>query len=227
MKHKKVTLAALALALAIGGATVGMKIAAATEKAGGTPPKPAGPIRRAYWRALGIKTAPLQLTVVDAKTMKGIPGAGCTIGETGDRIETDQKGIAPIIDAPVFRNPRLEQMLAELHGQLTVLCYKNGYRDSIYSGVRMHEGNTTETQVWMYPIGVGDRRIEPTVYQVPIHRLWRIQLADKYRLRDEGEGPERPELTRPERGQVAPQEPLGPGIQSPFRRPEPPSAAPR
>ncbi|HYF90864.1 MAG TPA: hypothetical protein VD969_01320 [Symbiobacteriaceae bacterium] len=226
MKHRKWIAAALALALTAGGTVLGMKIAAATEGAGGTPPR-VGPVRRAYWRALGIKTAPLQLRVVDAISQKGIPGAGCTIGETGDRIETDAEGIAPTIDAPVFRNPRLEQMLAELHGQLTVLCYKNGYRDSIYMGVRMHEGTTTETEVWMYPVGAGDRRVEPTLYQVPIHRLWRIQLADKYRLREEGEGPERPQLSRPDVGQVAPQEAQGYGVQSPLRTPEPPTGAPR
>jgi hypothetical protein len=153
--------------------------------------------------------------VVDATTMKGINGAGCTIGETGDRVETDAQGMAPAIDAPIFRNPRLEQMLAELHGQLVVLCYKNGYRDSIYMGVRMHENTTTETEVWMYPYGPRDRRIEPTLYQVPIHRVWRIELADKYRLREEGEGPERPQLTRPDMGQVPPQTPEGLGVQTP------------
>ncbi|HWI52208.1 MAG TPA: hypothetical protein VNT01_08700 [Symbiobacteriaceae bacterium] len=226
MKHKRWITAALALALTAGGMKLGMQIAAATEGAGGTPPK-AGILRRTYWKALGIKTAPLQLRVIDATTTKGIDGAGCTVAETGDRIETDQKGIAPTIQAPVFRDPRLEQMLAELHGQLTVLCYKNGYRDSVYMGVRMHEGTTTQTEVWMYPVGVGDRRIEPTFYEVPIHRLWRIQLADKYRLREEGEGPESPNLSRPDVGQVAPQEAEGYGVQSPLRAPEPPTGAPR
>lgn len=226
MKHKKWIVAALALGLTVTGMKLGMKIAAATEGAGGTPPK-AGPLRRAYWRALGIKTAPLQLRVIDATTLKGIDGAGCTIGETGDRIETDAKGIAPIINAPVFRDPRLEQMLAELHGQLTVLCYKDGYRDSIYMGVRMHENVTTESEIWMYPAGAADRRIEPTIYQVPIHRLWRIQLADKYRLYEEGEGPERPELNKPDVGQVAPQNAQGYGVQSPLRPAAPPAGAPR
>lgn len=227
MKHKKWMVAALALALTAGGMQLGMKYAAATEGAGGTPPR-VGALRRAYWRALGIKTAPLKIRVMDAITLKGIDGAGCTIGETGDRIETDRQGIAPEIQAPVFRDPRLEQMLAELHGQLTVLCYKNGYRDSVYMGVRMHEGSTTETEVWMYPVGQGDRRVEPTLYQVPIHRLWRIQLADKYRLREEGEGNERPQLSRPDTGQAAPQEAQGYGVQTPLRQAPPqPDGAPR
>ncbi|HLN62011.1 MAG TPA: hypothetical protein VK464_10720 [Symbiobacteriaceae bacterium] len=213
MKRRKVIATALALVLA--GSVVGYQVSNAAEKAAGTTPPKAGPLRRAYWKALGIKTAPLKLRVVDATTMKGINGAGCTIGETGDRVETDAQGMAPAIDAPIFRNPRLEQMLAELHGQLVVLCYKNGYRDSIYMGVRMHENTTTETEVWMYPYGPRDRRIEPTLYQVPIHRVWRIELADKYRLREEGEGPERPQLTRPDMGQVPPQTPEGLGVQTP------------
>jgi hypothetical protein len=218
MNRRKVVAAALALVLA--GGVAGYKVSNAAERAGGTPPK-AGPLRRAYWKALGIKTAQLQIRVVDATTQRGIPGAGCTIGETGDRVETDANGVAPTIDAPVFRNPRLEQMLAELHGQLTLLCYKNGYRDSIYMGVRMHDGLVTEPEVWMYAVGPGDRRIEPTLYQVPIHRVWRIELADKYRLFEEGEGPERPQLNRPDVGQAAPQQPQGGGIQTP------PMAGPR
>jgi len=175
---------------------------------------------------LGIRTAPLKLRVVDAMTMKPIPGAGCTIAETGDRVETNDEGVAPTIDAPAFRNPRLEELLAELHGQLTVLCYKTGYRDAVYMGVRMHPPAVTETEVWMYPVGPQDRRIEPTLYQVPIHRIWLIQLTDKYRLREEGEGPERPELTRPDVG-PAPQGTMGSGVQTPIRQqPAPPGSAP-
>lgn len=214
MKRARLVAAGLVLALVSGA--LGAHVARAQN--GSTPPAPAGPMRRLYWRALGIRSAPLQLRVVDAHTMKGIPGAGCVVAETGDRVETDENGVAPVINAPIFRHPRLEQMLAELHGQLTVICYKNGYRDAIYMGVRMHEGTMTETEVWMYPIGRGDRRIEPTFYQVPIHRLFQIQLADRYRLRDEGEGPERPELTRPDEG-PAPQESMGLGRQSPLREP--------
>ncbi len=209
--------------------SVGYGVSEATEKAraGGKPPAPAGMLRRAYWRAMGIKTAELKLRVVDATTQKGINGAGCTVGETGDRIETDEKGNAPVIDAPIFRNPRLERMLAELHGQLTVLCYKNGYRDAIYMGVRMHEGSVTQTEVWMYPVGPRDRRIEPTLYQVPIHRIWQIQLADKYRLYEQGEGPESPKLTRPGVNEPTPQRPQGGGIQTPpFTAPPPGTPAP-
>jgi hypothetical protein len=215
MKLKRMKWIAAVLAMVIAAGVVGYKVSDASEGAG-APPPPAGPLRRAYWRALGIKTAPLVLRTVDANTQKAIPGAGCVITETGDRVETDANGVAKPIDAPIFRNPRLEQMLAELHGQLNVICYKNGYRDSIYMGVRMHEGATTETEVWMYPFGVGDRRIEPTIYQMPIHRIWRIELADKYRLRDEGEGRESPKLTRPQEGRVAPQEPMGLGLQTPI-----------
>lgn len=208
-----------ALLLAAAGGSVAYQASAAE---GQQAPASAqiGPLKKAYWRALGIKTAPLRLRVVDAHTRKGIPGAGCIVGETRQRIETDAKGVAPVIDAPIFRHPRLEEQLAQLHGQLTVLCYKNGYRDSVYIGVRMHEGVATEPEIWMYPIGTGDRRIEPTLYQMPVHRIWLIQLADKYRLREEGEGPESPALTRPKEP-PAPQETLGGYPQTPIR-PGPP-----
>ncbi|MGE5672616.1 MAG: hypothetical protein ACM3XM_01840 [Mycobacterium leprae] len=181
------------------------------------PPPPTSAARRAYWRALGIKTARLQLRTLSATTQQPIPGAGCVVAETRDRIETDAHGYGPVMYEPVFRNPRLEQLMAELHGQLTVICYKKGYRDAVYAGVRMHPGVIAKTDVWMYPVGYGDKRIEPTLYQVPIHRLWLISLTDKYRLTpEEGEGAESPNLTRPTEG-VAPQEPLGEGVETPIR----------
>lgn len=209
---KKKAWIAAALALAVTGGAVGYSVTDASE--GAKPPAPAGTMRRMYWKALGIKSGKLRISTVDATTQKPIPGAGCVIGETGDRVETAANGVAPTIDAPVFRNPRLEEMLAELHGALTIMCYKNGYRDAISMGVRTFEGVTTTPEIWMYPIGAGDRRIEPTLYHHPEQRVWLIELADKYRLRDQGQGPERPELTRPNAG-VAPQSSEGAGVQTP------------
>jgi hypothetical protein len=203
--------AAAALTVLVAGGLVGYPRAVASS---GADMKPTGAMRRTLWRMTGTKTGQLQLQVVDAVTNQGIPGAGCVVAETKDRVETNAKGVAPVLQEPVFRNPRLEELLAELHGQLNVICYKKGYRDSIYVGVRMHEGATTNTAVWMYPIGYGDTRVEPTSYQMDLHRLWMIQLADKYRLHDEGEGPERPDLSRPKQG-PAPQLPQGGGTQTP------------
>lgn len=223
MKRRKWIAAGLALLVVSGLIGFGVTEAAEQGKATGKPPAPVGALRRAYWRAMGIKTAKLKIRVVDIVTYKGIDGAGCVVGETGDRIETDARGNAPEIDAPIFRHPRLEEMLAELHGQLTVMCYKNGYRDAIYMGVRMHEGSVTEPTVMMTPISQSDRRIEPTLFQMPIHRIWRIQLVDKYRLFEEGEGPESPKLSRPDTGVADPQEPIGPYPQTPpIKNPPPP-----
>lgn len=219
MKRWKWLTAALALVFTLGA--VGYGVTDAAEGQGQEAPPRAGAMRRAYWRALGIRTTKLQLKVVDAFTQKGIPGAGCVIGETGDRVETNANGVAPVIDAPVFRHPRLEQMLAEIHGALTILCYKNGYRDAIYMGLRMYENVTAMPEIWMTPFGRRDRRIEPTLYHQGVHRIWQIQLADKYRLLDQGEGPERPALSNPEAG-PAPAIPMGREPQTPLRTDPPP-----
>jgi hypothetical protein len=191
----------------------------AAEATNGEPPAAAGPLKRAYWRALGIRSTQMQIRVMDATTMKGIPGAGCVVAETGDRVETNEKGVAPVIEVPVFRHPRLDEILAELHGALTLLCYKNGYRDAVAVGARTYENTRAEPEVWMYPAGPDDRRVEPTLHTFEAHRVWKIQLADKFRLREEGEGPERPQLTNPKAG-VAPQTTIGGGVQTaPFRGP--------
>lgn len=145
------------------------------------------------WGYIGRKTAKLRVHVIDGRTMKPLAGAEVVIIETEQRVTTDEKGYTPWIDAPVLRNPKYRPFVAELHGQLGCIVYKNGYRDSIHLGIRMHEGIEQETTVWMYQIGPGDRRIEPTLYQEPYHHIWLIQLADRFRQKSQiGEGPERP-----------------------------------
>lgn len=210
MRHRR-WLAGTLLAAVAGGLLAATAFAQQPGAAG----RPS-PWLRAYWRALGIRTAPLRLTVVDSHTMNGLAGAACVVAETGQRVETDERGAAPEVQVPVLRNPRLEELVAQIHGQLTVICYKEGYRDAIYMGVPVYPDETTETQVWMVPYGPGDTRIEPTLYQAPVHRLHLIQLADKFRLREQGEGPERPQLSRPG-AQPAPQEAMGGGVQTPLR----------
>ncbi|MFB5190435.1 hypothetical protein [Alicyclobacillus fastidiosus] len=149
-----------------------------------------GPTSWGYTRA---KLARLRVRVIDGRTHKPLSGAEVVVIETEKRLRTDATGYTPWFDAPVIRNPKYRPMVAELHGQLGVIVYKNGYRDSIHLGIRMHEGIQQQTTVWMYKIGPGDRRVEPVLYQEPYHHIWLIQLADKFRQRSQiGEGPERP-----------------------------------
>lgn len=180
----------------------------------------ASPLTRALWLLSGIETAPLVIRVVDTTTMQGVPGAGCVIPETNQRIETDAKGISPVIRAPVLRNPRQDELVAELAGELAVICYKNGYRDAITTGLRMYEDTATQFEVRMTPYGPRDKRIGPTLRHVPPHQLWQTALVDRFRLYDEGQGKESPDLTRPG-NMVVPPRMIGEGLQTPIQ-PGPP-----
>lgn len=159
--------------------------------AGATPntsPSPVTPTPGAIW-----PTEQLRIHVIDGRTLQPLAGAEVVLIETEQRTVTDKDGYTPWIDAPIIRNPRYRPMIQELHGQLGVVVYKNGYRDSIHLGIRMHDGVEAETTVWMYKLGPGDTRIEPVLYQVPYHHLWLIELADKFRSKTQpGEGPEHP-----------------------------------
>ncbi|WP_290584774.1 hypothetical protein [Alicyclobacillus sp.] len=138
-------------------------------------------------------TSKLRVRVIDGRTQQPIEGAEVVLIETEQRATTGPDGYTQWMDAPIIRNPRYRPMVAELHGQLGVIAYKNGYRDSIHLGIRMHEGLPSETTVWMYKLGPGDTRIEPVLYQVPYHHVWLVELADKFRSKTQpGEGPERP-----------------------------------
>ncbi|WAH35737.1 hypothetical protein [Alicyclobacillus dauci] len=158
----------------------------------GTPStQPAGP---ESWGYTGrAKLSKLRVRVIDGRTQRPLSGAEVVVIETEKRYKTDATGHTEWFEAPVIRNPKYRPMIAELHGQLGVIVYKNGYRDSIHLGIRMHEGISQQATVWMYKIGPQDRRIEPVLYQEPYHHIWLIELADKFRQKSQiGEGPERP-----------------------------------
>ncbi len=151
----------------------------------GEPTRPPGPA--------GLQTEKLRIEAIDGRTRQPIEGAEVVLIENEQRFVTGKNGLTQWFDAPVIRNPKYRPLVAELHGQLGVIVYKNGYRDSIHLGIRMHEGARSEATVWMYRIESGDRRIEPVLYQVPYHHLWLIELADRFRQKSQiGEGPERP-----------------------------------
>jgi hypothetical protein len=142
---------------------------------------------------LPYPTAKLRIKVMDGRSQEPIAGAEVVVIETEQRVTTDATGHTPWIDIPVIRDERFRPMVAQLHGQLGVIAYKNGYRDSIHIGIRTNEGYESETTVWMYKLGPGDSRIEPVLYQVPYHRVWLVELADRFRSKTQpGEGPERP-----------------------------------
>lgn len=176
----------------------------------------ASPLTRALWFLSGIDTAPLYLRVVDGTTMKPIPGAGCVIPETNQRIETDEKGVAPVIRAPVMRDPRADDLVSAIHGELSLLCYKKNYRDAIVTGIRMYDDTPTQFEAYMTPFGPQDKRLEPTFFHIPPHQLWQVSLVDHFRLFDAGMGKESPALTRPG-NLTAPQAKFGVGVQTPIR----------
>ncbi len=136
----------------------------------------------------------LRVKVLDGRTLKPLPDAEIVLLETEKRYRTDKLGLTPWIKAPVLRSARFRFLVNELHGQLTLISYKNGYRDSIHMGVRMNDGSPTKTTIWQYKIDpTADTRVEPVLYQEPYHRLWLIKLADRFRRPSQlGEGYEHP-----------------------------------
>ena len=136
----------------------------------------------------------LRVKAMDGRTHKPLAGAEVVVLETEKRYRTDAEGLTQWIDAPVLRSARYRFLVNELHGQLTLISYKNGYQDSIHMGVRVNEKSDTKVTIWQYRIIPGpDSRIEPVLYQEPYHRLWLIQLADRFRRPSQlGEGYEHP-----------------------------------
>ncbi len=135
----------------------------------------------------------LRIHVIDGRTTKPLSGAEVVLIETEQRLTTDKDGYTGWFEAPIIRNPRYRPLIQELHGQLGVVVYKNGYRDSVHLGIRIHDEAPAQATVWMYKIGPGDTRIEPVLYEEPYHHLWLIDLADRFRSKSQlGEGFQHP-----------------------------------
>jgi len=140
------------------------------------------------------KWALMQVKVIDSTTRKPLENAEVVIAETGYRTKTDKHGFTQAFPAPIIRDPRFTETLARLHGQLTLLAYKNGYRDTICYNVRMNEGMTTTPEIWMFEIAPEHHRIEPYVYHYPTHHLFSVNLAEEFRSKSQpGAGPESPD----------------------------------
>lgn len=139
------------------------------------------------------RSSKLRIRVIDGRTLKPLSGAEVVVIESEQRVRTDQDGLTPWFDAPLIRDPRYRPLVSELHGQIGVIAYKNGYRDSVHLGIRMNPNVRAETTVWMYKLGPGDDRIEPVLYEVPYHHLWLVRLADRFRDSSQlGEGFQHP-----------------------------------
>lgn len=135
----------------------------------------------------------LRVHVIDGRTMRPLSGAEVVLIETEQRLTTGKDGYTGWFEAPIIRNPRYRPLIQELHGQLGVVVYKNGYRDSVHLGIRIHDEAPAQSTVWMYRIGPGDTRIEPVLYEEPYHHLWLIDLADRFRSKSQlGEGFQHP-----------------------------------
>lgn len=139
----------------------------------------------------------LKVHVIDGRTGKPLSNADIVLAENGYRTKTDQTGWTPEFPAPVIRDPRFTEILSRLHGQLTLIAYQNGYRDTILFDVRMREGLLMTPEVTMYEITPQDRRIEPMVFHYPNHHIFVTDLAEQYRTKSQpGQGFESPDLNR-------------------------------
>ncbi len=188
---------------AAGGAEKAPAVVAATvapdTAPAASPPSAPGPSGKAPAGSF-VPTTPgqalgqLRVKVIDGRNQKPLAGAEVVVLETEKRYRTDANGLTPWIQAPVLRSARFRFLVNELHGQLTLISYKNGYQDSIHMGVRVNERAQTKVTIWQYKIIPGpNTRIEPVLYQEPYHRLWLIQLADRFRRPSQlGEGYEHP-----------------------------------
>ncbi len=70
----------------------------------------------------------ISVYAVDAYSLEPVADAVVVLPQNGMQAETDARGKAEFYNIPIEKNPFLEKLYAQNFGQITVLCYKNGYQ---------------------------------------------------------------------------------------------------
>lgn len=102
-----------------------------------------------------------------------------TEGEVIEKLVTNGQGeVQKSITIPIDKQFLVEDTILPPRGTVTVIAFKEGYRETVLFETGISDGNSTQP-VSMYPIVPGERN-EPNVELGNNHHLEILSLVDKY-----------------------------------------------
>lgn len=125
----------------------------------------------------------MDVTVVDAYSLQPVEGATLVFPDAGVSVATDQAGRAQVFGLPIERHPQQNRLLAQTHGECTLLVYKAGYIPYALFYVQVTPGRVRNgPTVYLFPQYEGAPEVV-TIVESPTYE-WAKALVEKYRPQD-------------------------------------------
>lgn len=126
-------------------------------------------------------TAGLTVNVVEGYTETPIEGACVVVVETGDMFITDESGYTELIEVPVIRDTRYDDILSKPWGEITLIIYKEGFMPYALFYLQVAEGETREgVKILLFEEGISESNEPFSIIEGP-NRVWVNALIDIYR----------------------------------------------
>ena len=125
--------------------------------------------------------ASLTVNVVEGYTETPIEAACVVVVETGDVFMTDENGYTGLIEVPVIRDTRYDNILTKPWGEITLIIYKEGFLPYALFYLQVAQGETREgVKILLFEEGSTESGEPFSIIEGP-NRVWVNTLIEMYR----------------------------------------------
>ena len=123
--------------------------------------------------------AQVYFTVLDGRTQQPLAHARVILPEYDLTLTSDEQGRTAVSSVEVLRNDYYNRTLPQIFGQITVLCYKDGYLPYALFGLNVYSGETRTLEILMFTPDNAPST-DAIVLQEGFAPDWVKQFIDKY-----------------------------------------------
>ena len=125
-------------------------------------------------------TAKLTVNVVEGYTETPIEGASVVVVETGQVYSTDASGYTEVMEVPVIRDTRYDDILSKSWGEITLIIYKDGFVPYALFYLQVAAGETREgVKILLFEQGDTESSEPFSIIEGP-NRVWVDALIEMY-----------------------------------------------
>lgn len=124
--------------------------------------------------------AMLTVKVVEGYTESPIEGASVVIIETGEVYRTNSEGLTDVIEVPMVRDTRFDNVIPKPWGEVSMIIYKEGFVPYALFYLQVIENETREgVKILLFEKGITDSNEPFSIIEGP-NRLWVNELIKMY-----------------------------------------------
>lgn len=128
------------------------------------------------------RTGHLKINVINAYTSLPVANATVVIPEIPASYTTDELGHVTIFNIPVMPNKSMDAILKSDCGEVTLLCYAEGYIPFVLFHTHVYENSVKSPTLYMFPDGMESGRTFAALIETPSDG-WTEELLKKYEPR--------------------------------------------